>query len=581
MSCIERQATRQIYAAHACDCSRRCVALAVVSHCIRIHRNIRIGLLDRYTRGARGIGIVWIGARVRPGIVIGAGIGMGLIAVDISQPLPGWPVGVAVGSLLQTVVDAAIQVVDRGLGLLDRIDHRAGGIGIAGIRTGERPRHRVAASLGLGRRSNAEPAAQIDASAQDRAAGKEGLSIAGVRADRGRDLDLGGHRHRIDPGDDNIIAVAAGVGDSKRLAIGRPERSPLCQAAERAHDWTAAIVGKDRDCLTNRGRSAGLEIEHTAPQIDRSQHVGRAGRSAASKVAGQRIGGSARQCEIPHRQAAAESTGHREQPRRRRHGALAGERADRLTGNAERHVPPGADRQRAAVGQLIRLQQFKPGGAGAVPHHHVADEGIPGGGIELKRAGCDRRATGERIGACKRDGAAAVLHNRSRSGQNGRHDAALEIVGTGRQRADRADARTGDIGRQCVGADITAVGIGGNKIIACRGHRVEEPRIGSAAGIVVGADLPAGSIEQVEVGIGERAKSKVSTLKVDLERIASLERHLPKIPVVVCTGGDFTGHDGPELGAGEGHKTPRQIGGQAEFIQLEPGDAVVVGVDLC
>ena len=72
---------------------------------------------------------------------------MGLVAVDIPQPLPGWPVGVAVGPLLQAVVNAAVQVVDRGLSLLDRIDHRAGGIGIAGIGTGKCPRYRVATRL--------------------------------------------------------------------------------------------------------------------------------------------------------------------------------------------------------------------------------------------------------------------------------------------------------------------------------------------------------------------------------------------------------------------------------------------------
>ena len=230
---------------------------------------------------------------------------------------------------------------------------------------------------------------------------------------------------------------------------------------------------------------------------------------------------------------------------------------------------------------MVRLQQIKPGGGRAIPHHHVADDGIPGGSVELKRAGCDRRTAGERIGACERDSAAAGLHKRCRAGQNGRHDAALEVVGTARQRADRADARAGDVGRQCVGADITAVGIGGNKIIAGRGHRVPKPRVVPAAGIVVVGDLCTGCIEQVEVRIGERAESTGNPLQVKLEQIASLERHLPKIPVVVCTGGDLTGDDGPELGAGEGQKTPRQIGGQCEFIQLEPGDAVVVGVDLC
>ena len=113
------------------------------------------------------------------------------------------------------------------------------------------------------------------------------MSITGVGLDRGRDRNLGDHRHRIDPGDDNIIAVAAGVGDGKRLAIVCPEGSPLRQAAERAHHWAAAIVGKDRDCLTHRGCAAGLEIEETAAQIDRSQHVDWVSRSATGQVARQ------------------------------------------------------------------------------------------------------------------------------------------------------------------------------------------------------------------------------------------------------------------------------------------------------
>ena len=184
--------------------------------------------------------------------------------------------------LRESAVDHGRRSLDRDLGQIDRAEHVRGEENIVvGEGSGERQAcygHRlVGAGVGVavgarnpgrdkGRRGIPQPEAAECRLKKVQRGARAAVVGAGIDGDPAHgELDQ-------DTGDDDVVAVPAGVVDAEGLPIAGEEHPPVGKPGKPTDDRIAAVVGDDRHCLPDVGAAVDRQIEAAAAKVDRPSH---------------------------------------------------------------------------------------------------------------------------------------------------------------------------------------------------------------------------------------------------------------------------------------------------------------------
>ena len=237
----------------------------------------RGGLLDPIRDGARGVGVVRIGAREGPGIGGDPGFRPGLSEHEAgAERLAEQADGRSGGGMQQAVVsDCVAADEEAGLGLGDRAEQLRS---VENVVRGRRARqgqarhgHRLPlAGIGGGELSDGSADEQRGRRVAEGEAGElnllagergRGAAVVGARLD----IETGDREADDDPGEDDVVAVAAVVIDSERLAAVGEKHDAVGPAGEGADDRIGAVVSDDRERVPDGSERGGGVDDEPAP----------------------------------------------------------------------------------------------------------------------------------------------------------------------------------------------------------------------------------------------------------------------------------------------------------------------------